>query len=117
MADHQVNRFGAFRIRWRVMTGSRMGLSAILVLASIGASQAALAPPLQRQRELIAVLGHPDVIAKLGIVEKIEAVAPDRFRVFSDHCSLDVIVERVGPRESVAGGGELRVSPSTFRCR
>lgn len=96
----------------RALPGVLLGMLATGTVAS-----AAMAPAYERQRELVTVIQNPDVVARIGVIERIEAVAPRTFRLWSKGCVLDVAVVSEPGQEPMAGGGQLRVSAGAPQCR
>jgi len=87
-----------------------------LLLAALP-TEAALSPQYQRAAELRAILDDSEVVDRFGpsrLIERIEFVEDDLYRVFSGPCHLDVrIVDKpatsgiVGPRQFEVVPGEL----------
>jgi hypothetical protein len=88
------------------------------LLAASAPAQAALAPQYQRQRELMAIVGNPEVLQQIGMIEKVEAVGPDRYRVSSDRCTLAVTI-KTAPRtaEVLVGARQFTVNVGARSCR
>ena len=90
-------------------------LAAAAVLAASVPAWAALPPQYQRAAELRAIIDNTGIVDLFGIdrlIERIEYVEPDLYRVTSGNCHLDVrIVDKpqpsVGPREFDVEPGEL----------
>lgn len=89
-------------------------IAAAAMLSAVPA-EAALPPQYQRAAELRAIIDDAEIIDLFGIdrlIERIEYVAPDLYRVTSGNCQLDVrIVDKptqiVGPRQFEVEPGEL----------
>lgn len=99
----------------RALPGVLLGMLAIGPVGTVGS--AAMAPAYERQRELMAVIQDPNVVARIGVIERIEAGAPHTFRLWSAKCVLDVAVVSELGQEPIAGGGPLRVSAGAPQCR
>ena len=92
-------------------------LAAAAILAAALPASAALPPQYQRAAELRAILDDTDIVDLFGIgrlIERIEFVEPDLYRVTSGNCHLEVrIVDKpaasgmVGPRQFEVEPGEL----------
>ena len=96
---------------------ARAFIPALAVIAAVPAA-AALPPNHQRLAELRAVLAHPGVTRALddAPIERVEHVGPDRYRVTSGRCHIDVtIVDLPTPRD-VAGPRGFEARPGERVC-
>ena len=90
-------------------------VAAAMFLAACLPASAALPPQYQRAAELRAIIDDIDIVDLFGmdrLIERIEYVEPDLYRVTSGSCHVDVrIVDKpnqmVGPREFEVEPGEL----------
>lgn len=79
---------------------------------------AALAPNWQRLAELRRVLEHPGVNAALQdrIVDKVEYVRTDLYRVSSGRCHVDVAIVGLPVPRGMTGGRRFEVRPGKRVC-
>lgn len=92
-------------------------IASTAILAASVPAWAALPPQYQRAAELRAIIDDTGIVELFGIdrlIERIEYVEPDLYRVTSGTCHLDVrIVDKpdlsgmVGPRQFDVDPGEL----------
>lgn len=98
-------------------------ISLIAMAVSIGfavPAYSALPPQYQRTVELKAILDRADIaetfIGRGHLIEQIEYVSPDLYRVTGGNCALDAaIVEKPLP-EGMVGARQFDVKPGTITC-
>jgi len=97
---------------------SFVGVLAGAMLGALPAS-AELAPNYQRQAELRAVLLHPGVVGAFSsdqLIERVEYVRRDLYRVSAGGCHLDVAIDGLPTPPGVSGGRRFEVRPGKKVC-
>lgn len=97
----------------------RMVVPAVLAASVVLPVQAALPPQYQRLAELKAILDYPGIPGALRgrPIDRVEYVAPDRYRVTAGSCALDVaIVSRPSP-PGLVGPRQFDVAPGATTCQ
>jgi hypothetical protein len=94
---------------------------AAIAVAALGAlpASAELAPNHQRQAELRAVLLHPGVVSAFAmdqLIDRIEYVRRDLYRVSAGRCRLDVAIQGLPTPPGVSGGRRFEVRPGKKVC-
>jgi hypothetical protein len=95
-----------------------------LALVTIGSctatiASAALPPKYQRLRELEAILASSEVTGAFPdseLIVGIEYVRPDRYRVRSAKCRLDVVLKDVPLPSGMVGPRQFSVKPGRIAC-
>ena len=88
----------------------RLPIATALVLAAVSPSFAALPPQYQRMEELGMIVNSMEIVDRLGIVDSIQYVDYDLYRVTGGKCSLDVRIVDV----PLKPGDEMIVGPGNF---
>lgn len=92
----------------------------LLLAVASPAAWAALPPEHQRIAEFRAILDSADVMQALAgrsPIDRIEHVAPDRYRVTAGTCVLDVRIQGHPLPQGMVGPRRFSVVPETPSCR
>ncbi|HTU11680.1 MAG TPA: hypothetical protein VMG08_12380 [Allosphingosinicella sp.] len=95
-------------------------LAPLAALAFALPAQAALPPWHQRAAELRAVADHGGLIEALGgnaMIERIEYVRPDLYRVSAGRCQVDARIHDLPVPRGVVGGRRFEVRLGRRVCR
>lgn len=94
-------------------------LVAAATLAAAAPAAAALPPKYQRLAELRAVLAHDGIQERLGerLVERVEYVRVDLYRVHSGRCSVDAAIVGLPLPPGMVGARRFEVRPGRLVCR
>ena len=96
-----------------------LGIAAAAILSATPAG-AALPPKYQRLAELRAVLEHPGVVAAFGdnqLVDGVDYVRTDVYRVRSGRCSLEVRIVDLPIPAGIVGPRRFEPRPGRRVCR
>lgn len=95
-------------------------LAGVAVLAFCLPASAALAPHYQRAEEMRAILADAavvDAFERGSLIEKIEYIGTDLYRVTAGPCQLDVAVADKLPGSGLLGPRQLEIRPGAVSCR
>lgn len=99
-----------------------VSLAAFACLASALPAQAALPPQYQRQVELRAIIDNEAIVEAFGVnelINAIELISQDHYRVTSDSCTMDVtIIDAKTKHEAgFVGPRQFAVEPGPIACK
>jgi hypothetical protein len=100
--------------------GAVAALCLIALLSMLSVARAALPPQYQRQKELAAIIADDEILAKLGrrVIDRIEHVGQDLYRISTESCSLDVrIVSDRDARPGFVGPRRFHLAIGAPACR
>lgn len=102
------------------MTNLSRPTALCLMALSASPAAAALAPNYQRLAELRSVIERPEVARALGegaIVDRVEYVRTDLYRVSAGRCHVDVAIVELPVPRGVVGPRRFDVRPGRRVCR
>jgi len=94
-------------------------VAAAAILTTSTSAWAALPPQYQRANELRAILENVEVVDRFGatrLIDGIEFVEPDLYRVTSGPCRMEVRIVDKPLQENIVGPRQFEVVPGDVVC-